>query len=322
MKPAVSVILLTTLIGVGQGLFLALFTAHALALAGLAAEADPLRFHAAGSAVALGFLAAGLAASFWHLGRPARAWRSAAQWRSSWLSREVIALPAFMAAVALYGLAQAQGAAALPLAGALDAGFVVGAIGSLLALALFVCTGMVYACIRFLAEWHTPLTPVNFTLLGCASGFCAAAGFAAVAAPPLARLLAGWAIAFTAAGALTRGASLWRNARLEPASTLQTAIGVKHPAIRQIAQGFMGRSFNTEEFFHRRSDAWLRGTKAFFVVFAFVLPVALLAAGMAQASLALFGAAFGLQFAGLLAERWFFLAQANHPQNLYYQRIS
>ncbi|MGE4051677.1 MAG: DMSO reductase, partial [Piscinibacter sp.] len=29
-----------------------------------------------------------------------------------------------------------------------------------------------------------------------------------------------------------------------------------------------------------------------------------------------------LQFAGLLAERWFFLAQANHPQNLYYQAIS
>jgi len=25
---------------------------------------------------------------------------------------------------------------------------------------------------------------------------------------------------------------------------------------------------------------------------------------------------------GLLAERWFFFAQANHPQNLYYQQIS
>jgi DMSO reductase anchor subunit len=25
---------------------------------------------------------------------------------------------------------------------------------------------------------------------------------------------------------------------------------------------------------------------------------------------------------GLLAERWFFFAQANHPQNLYYQNIS
>ena len=39
-------------------------------------------------------------------------------------------------------------------------------------------------------------------------------------------------------------------------------------------------------------------------------------------SLASFVAAFSLQFAGLLAERWTFFAEANHPQNLYYQSIS
>jgi DMSO reductase anchor subunit len=32
--------------------------------------------------------------------------------------------------------------------------------------------------------------------------------------------------------------------------------------------------------------------------------------------------AFLVQYVGLLAERWFFFAQANHPQNLYYQSIS
>jgi DMSO reductase anchor subunit len=30
-------------------------------------------------------------------------------------------------------------------------------------------------------------------------------------------------------------------------------------------------------------------------------------------------AAFLVQFAGLVAERWHFFAQAGHPQNLYYQ---
>jgi len=35
-----------------------------------------------------------------------------------------------------------------------------------------------------------------------------------------------------------------------------------------------------------------------------------------------FSAAFGVQYLGLLAERWFFFAQANHPQNLYYQTVS
>ena len=50
----------------------------------------------------------------------------------------------------------------------------------------------------------------------------------------------------------------------------------------------------------------------------------LLRNGMASLRLALplLGAAFGLQYLGLLAERWFFLAQANHPQNLYYQAVS
>jgi hypothetical protein len=28
------------------------------------------------------------------------------------------------------------------------------------------------------------------------------------------------------------------------------------------------------------------------------------------------------QFAGLLAERWYFFAEARHPQNLYYQAMA
>src|SRR5512134_3227742 len=85
MRPATSVILLTTLIGAGQGLFLALFTVQSYEVVGLLPPADHHAFDALGSAVALGLLAAGLVASFFHLGRPERAWRTAAQWRTSWL---------------------------------------------------------------------------------------------------------------------------------------------------------------------------------------------------------------------------------------------
>ncbi len=52
-------------------------------------------------------------------------------------------------------------------------------LGTVLAFALFVCTGMIYACLRFLAEWHSPLTPINYILLGGASGFTLAAAWAA-----------------------------------------------------------------------------------------------------------------------------------------------
>src|SRR5947207_14021371 len=105
MRPAFSVLFLTTLIGVGQGLFLALFTAQTYALFGLLPVLDDRLFYAQGSVLALIFLFGGLIASFFHLGRPERAWRSAAQWRTSWLSREVIVLPALMAVVLLYGAA-------------------------------------------------------------------------------------------------------------------------------------------------------------------------------------------------------------------------
>src|SRR5688572_13909975 len=103
MRPAFSVIFLTTLIGVGQGLFVALFAAELGAQIAWLAEPEP-EFYSAGSSVALAFLAVGLAASFFHLGRPERAWRAAAMWRTSWLSREVIVLPLFMAVVFIYGL--------------------------------------------------------------------------------------------------------------------------------------------------------------------------------------------------------------------------
>ena len=66
----------------------------------------------------------------------------------------------------------------------------------------------------------------------------------------------------------------------------------------------------------------LRSVKWFFLATAFVLPALLLGAGIGAASASLLCAAFVPQYGGLLAERWFFFAQANHPQNLYYQTIS
>ena len=47
----------------------------------------------------------------------------------------------------------------------------------------------------------------------------------------------------------------------------------------------------------------------------------LLSAGLGTQALGLLIAAFLIQYLGLLAERWFFFAQANHPQNLYYQTV-
>src|SRR3989338_10520165 len=325
MNPAFSVIFLTTLIGVGQGLFLALFTQQSYALFDLLPHQEA-RFYACGSVLALVFAMAVLVASFFHLGRPERAWRSATQWRTSWLSREVIVLPAFMGILFLYGASHLSGfdpvLLILPGGLSINATIALGGMGTVLAFALFVSTGMIYACLRFLQEWHSPLTVINFILLGGASGFTLAAFYAALAAPSQAGFFAGWAFILTLFGLLGRSAALWRNARIRPKSTMQTAIGIKHPRIVQTAQGAMGGSFNTREFFHGRSKSFLKRVKASFLMLAFVLPALLLILDLSYPSAVLPGIAFISQFAGLLAERWYFFAEARHPQNLYYQGVS
>lgn len=318
MQPAFSVIFLTTLIGAGQGLFIALYSAEVGARLGWL-ESAGAPFYVAGTVVVCVLLVLGLVASIFHLGRPERGWRAASRWRTSWLSREVIVLPAFVAGVVVYGAAHGLAGSSLELPVSTLA---IGAVTTLLALALFLCTGMIYACLKFLQEWASPLTVVNYLLLGCASGFTLATAYAATTERALAPALGAAALVLLAAAFVSRSASLVRNARLKPRSTLQSAIGIKHPRIVQQAQGMMGGAFNTREFFHGRSRALLRSVKWTFVLLVFPVPAVLLAVGLALASPTLLAAAFVVQYLGLLAERWFFFAQASHPQNLYYQAIA
>lgn len=325
MHPAFSVIFLTTLIGAGQGLFLALFTVETYAAFGLL-PIQSGEFYAVGSALTVVLLALGLFASFFHLGRPERAWRSAAKWRTSWLSREVIVLPAFLGMVVLYGAAHWLGInpvfAHLPSGTPVNLTAAFGTLAWVLAFALYICTGMIYACLRFLREWHTPLTVINYVLLGGASGFSLGAALAAVMAPQVMPLLAGWAIIITGLGLVGRSATLIRNARLKPKSTLQSAIGIKHPQIVQKAMGLMGGAFNTREFFHGQGPAVLRSVKWVFLLTAFIVPMILLGIGLSLEAGGVLLLAFAIQYLGLLAERWFFFAEANHPQNLYYQSVA
>ncbi len=326
MNPAFSVIFLTTLIGVGQGMFLAMFTGQSYSALELLPLQNGAGFYGAGSFIALAFLVAGLVASFFHLGRPERAWRSAAQWRTSWLSREVLALPALMGLVFVYALMHYLGWDILLFssrAGArLQLTLVVGVLGMLMTFVLFVCTGMIYAGIKFLQEWASPLTVVNYILLGTASGFTLSTAFASVSAPELMRFYGIWTLIITLFAFCSRGLSLLRNARIKAKSTIQTAIGIRHSKIEQKSMGFMAGAMTTRDFFHHQTQWFLKNVKWVFLVLTFPLPMLLLWIGMENESTYLLLAAFIVQYLGLIAERWFFFAQANHPQNLYYQTVS
>ena len=323
MKPAFSVISFTSVAGAAQGLVVA------LAVSALTGVPLSTGFTSTALLLALVMLGVGLAASFLHLGRPERAWRAMAMWRTSWLSREVIVLPAFMAVVALWGGLVLWGGTAP--AASRAATLVLPVLALAGAGLLWWCTGQVYACLRFIQEWAHPLTLLNFTLIGLSTGLVLGCAWAAALGEGAA--LEAWApraLAATLAAWATRVLALRRNARLKPKSTAQSATGLQAPRLVQKSMGMSAGAFNTREFFHGATQAAIAQVRRALHLLGFALPATLMAAALWSASqgqgpgliTALWWAAVASQVAGIGAERWLFFAQARHPQNLYYQAVS
>jgi sulfite dehydrogenase (quinone) subunit SoeC len=310
MHPAFSILFFTTLAGIAQGLVVLLALATLMRI-----QMTPAFVL---NALALGevLLLAGLASSFLHLGHKMRAWRAALMWRTSWMSREVIILPAFIALVGLWWLAlylqlNAAWVAMLPV------------LIVIFSFALWYCTAMIYACLRFIEEWAHALTIVNFTLIGLSSGMVLACALAAVAGQveflktfgfvTLALVLVAWWF---------RAMAVRRNAALRHKSTLQTATGINASKVVQKSMGMSAGAFNTREFFHGASDMAVKNVRIGFQVLGFALPALCLLWGLAGGGALPWVLAMVFQAPGLLAERWYFFAQAKHPQNLYYQTVS
>lgn len=311
MRPQFSIIFFTTLAGMAQGLlfFLALINLEAPVFSApfISMLALPVSFI---------LLTLGLVASFFHLGHPERAWRAAMMWRTSWLSREVIALPAVMLLTAMTFLYINSGIVPTWLWAAVIIG----------TLALWICTAKIYQCIRFIQEWSHPSTLTNFILLGLSSGGLL-----------LEFLLLVWNDPNTPLGIslisgvnfillfLALNLKLWiwrRNQKLKPKSNLASATGIKGNNIRQTSMGFMGGSFNTREFFHHQTDRVISNIRKIILLMVYIGPMVLLAFSLSSPSISQVAIALLIHYTGLLAERWMFFAEANHPQNLYYQRVS
>ena len=318
MHPAFSLIFFTAMAGMAQGMVMSLLVLH---LAG-----DPLPNHFMNYLafpIILLLLAGGLLASFFHLGHPERAWRAILMWRTSWLSREVLVMPSFIALSVLAYIYSWQ----------------LGSIPNWLwlllgifAVLLWVCTAMIYQCIRFIQEWAHPVTMVNFIALGFASGWFLLMTLFAIWSAWLpdqaivtSQNLAGVTgfTGFLLLLSLTLKLWIWkRNRSLKPKSSLRSATGIQQGPVRQISMGMMGGSFNTREFFHRQSNFFVANVRKIAFFGAYLIPVTLLVIAASQASLNFIIVAFLVHLLGLMAERWLFFAESSHPQNLYYQRIA
>lgn len=288
MHPAPSVIVFTTLSGLGFGLLVFLGIGEP-AVTGWTA----FWFHLIAYALAVG----GLLASTLHLGHPERALKAFTQWQTSWLSREAWAAVAALVVMGLHAAAAVFfGTRLVPL----------GWLGAALSLATVLTTSMIYAQLRTVPRWNQVLTPLHFLSASLAGG----------------ALLAGQV---TTAGVLLLAAGMiqighWRvgDGRFaEAGTTLASATGLGAPGrVRAFEPPHTGTNYLLREMVHvvgRRHALKLRVIAG---VLGFALPLGLILTPGAGHLLG--GLAVLSHLLGMLASRWLFFAEAEHVVGLYY----
>jgi DMSO reductase anchor subunit len=313
LHPAPSIIAFTTLSGAGYGL---LFVLALGSLFGLVPAWPALGL--AGMGLALGLVSAGLLCSTLHLGHPERAWRALSQWRSSWLSREgVMALATYVPALIL--------AAGWVLLGTTGGVFVLFALLAAVGAVLTVwCTGMIYASLAPIRQWHHPLVAPIYLGFALMTGSLLAQALLALGGAPHFWAGALAVLAILLAWALK--AIWWRMVRGESLSTVGSATGLgglglvglldpPHTETNYLLQEMVFR-------IGRRHGRKLRRLSyGFGLAAALVLcGVALATTGLVAAIAATAAARAGL--VGVAIERWLYFAQARHTVRLYYSRAA
>ncbi|TIW47894.1 MAG: dimethyl sulfoxide reductase anchor subunit [Mesorhizobium sp.] len=311
MHPAFSVVFFTTATGAGYGLLALLGV-----LAGPGFVPPDFWLGLVGMGLALGLISAGLLSSAGHLGRPDRAWRAFSQWRSSWLSREGVAsvatfVPAGLFAMGWVVLGRTDGWVAV--AGLLAA---VGAV-------ITVCTtGMIYASLKPIAQWHSRYTLPGYLIFSAMSGGVLLNALLQGFAIGSTILLAGCML-LTLLGWGWKVATWQYNDRLEIATTVNTATGLAGGTVRSLEWPHTEENYLLKEMGFRIARKHKARLRQITQVLAFALPVLLLVAVFALPwpyAAVLSTLAAIVQFAGMLVERWLFFAEAKHTVTLYYGR--
>lgn len=287
MHPAPSVILFSTLSGLGFGLLFWL----GLGLPDVSGWVAFVFF-----AIAYALAVGGLLASTFHLGHPERALKAFTQWRTSWLSREGWAAVFSLVVMALFAI------------GLVFVGVrwtILGGIGALLSLATVFTTSMIYAQLKTVPRWHMPLTPVMFLSISLAGGALLAGQ-------------AGWAMALLILAAIVQVAYWWSGDRAfcNADTTLATATGLgRIGEVRAFEPPHTGSNYLLDEMVYvvgRKHGARLRVIS---LVLMAALPLALLAMPFNHLIAA---AAVLSHLAGVIVSRWLFFAEAEHVVGLYY----
>ena len=289
MHPAPSIVLFTTLSGLGFGM-LAFLGLDVPAPRGLTAFV----FFAIAYVLAVG----GLVASAFHLGRPERALKAFTQWRSSWLSREAWAAILALVIMGFYGLGLVV----------FDMRWrILGVSGGVLALATVFATSMIYMQMRTVPRWNHWSPPVLFL------GYAVAGGALMTGRVTLAI----WLLPLVALVQVMAWSSQDRRESRSD-TDIATATGLGHlGSVRAFEPPHTGDSYLTQEMVFRIGRKHARVLRVLSVALSSGLPVVFLLLPFHH----LFAAVAVLShLAGVLIQRWLFFAEARHVVGFYYGR--
>ena len=287
MHPAPSVILFTTLSGIGFGL---------LAFLGLG-----IPDVSGWTAFALFFIAyalsvGGLMASTFHLGHPERAMKAFSQWKTSWLSREGVSAVLALVFMGLYAIGVIFMGTRFEL---------IGVIGAALSIITVFTTSMIYTQLKTIPRWNMAVTPVMFLTLAITGG----------------ALLSGQVrlaqVMLLLAGAVQLAYwSMGDKAFAQSGPTLASATGLgKMGAMKTFEPPHTGGNYLLNELVYVVGRKHAQKLRVISFILVVLVPLGLL--------LLPFNHLFALvavlsHITGVAASRWLFFAEAEHVVGLYY----
>ena len=299
MHPAFSVLIFTVTAGAGYGLLGWLAASDLLSLWALSVSERVII-----GVIAIVLITIGLLSSTTHLANPKNAWRSFSRFRTSWLSREAVF------AVLLYPIA---GLYALSILGYVPGTMLWALLCLLLSGIIVFVTSMIYASLKTIRQWYTPLVPCLFLLFAVLSGVMTLTMILAWQGHETAGLQFTLSAIAIATGIVKLVYFYWFN--IPSTTNIQTATGFTQKKVSLLDAGHSSPSFLNHEFIYEVAYNKLLRLRLLMFVSTFILPVFLL---VFIGSAWLLSIVWVIMMAGLLVERWLFFAEARHVVRLYH----
>jgi len=309
MHPAISVIFFTVVSGAGYGLMALVALSILFNIDGGLNNEQVMM----GGTLAMLLITLGLMSSSLHLANPKNAWRSMSRFRTSWLSREAVLAVSFYPMAALWLLqwyldSDVSNFLTLVLTLLLLSG----------SIAVNFATGMLYASLKTIPQWHTSLVPANYIMLGMMLGSLLLTLLRLYYGLPVEQLLVINLGFIVTAGILKIMYFYWVGKPSGP--TINTATAFTRATVRLFDVGHTSGTFLTDEFGYQVARFKILALRWVVYLGAFILPGTFVAYSLNLESLMVI---LLIAFAGVFVERWLFFAEARHVVTLYHgnQRV-